>query len=132
MFAFVNIKNHKLFDLKRFTNVFSSFPNVPGEKENQLITTWIQGLDALWIHFIVPHIHMTLNHKISEGFGNLLGTFREFYGVDARFMESGEFAFEEMSDACVLFHKFVGAEKDIKKKNRMRRNRSCNRQLAPD
>ena len=47
----------------------------------------------------------------------MLGTFREFYGVDTRFMECGEFAFEEMSDACMLFHKFIGAEKDVEKKS---------------
>ena len=62
---------------------------------------------------------MSLNDRISEGFDNSLGTFREFYGVDTRFMECGEFAFEEMSDACMLFHKFIGAKKDLKKKKKI-------------
>ena len=46
MSAFVNIKNHKLFDLKQFTNVFSSFLKNSEEKENHFIGTWRQDLAA--------------------------------------------------------------------------------------
>lgn len=111
MFAFVDIKNHRLFDLKQFTNVLKSYPKNSEEKENHFISSWKQGLAALWKHFIIPHINMRVNQRISEGFGTSAETFRGFYGVDTRFIENSERTFEEMSAACMLFHEFIGAEK---------------------
>ncbi|CAL9733403.1 hypothetical protein MOSE0_A05072 [Monosporozyma servazzii] len=116
LFAFVDIKNHRLFNLLQFTNILISYPNDSTDKENHSISTWRQGLAALWKHFIIPNINFGVENIISKGFGNSPITFGNAYGVDPSFAEGTDLLFSEMQAACTLFHKAIGAVavKDVK------------------
>lgn len=116
MFVFVDIKNHRLFDLRQFTNVLKTYPKDSNLKQNHSISTWRQGLAALWKHFIIPQLTLGVEKTISLGFGNSKETFVGLYGVDTRFNGASELTYTEMSTATKLFHLAIGAveKEDIK------------------
>lgn len=77
-------------------------------RENQTRHVLLIKRDQFGNFYQFENLRGKKKKRISEGFDNSARTFREFYGVDTRFIESSGFTFEEMSAECMLFYKFIG------------------------
>lgn len=120
MFAFIDIKNLRLMDLKQLSNLLKCYPKMKEKKENHTIGTWRQAIAAMWKHFIRPTVETFEQSFQSNKLGNSEETFSGFYGVDRQLMDGDEMSFEQTSRACESFQKMIIADSESLSENNVR------------